>query len=475
MTESAQPSDATPSDLTPAESGPAFLLTRLSVMLFLQFFIWGSWYLSVSLYMYDHQMGAVRFYAYTAGPIAAIIAPFFTGLVADRFFNTERVLGVLFALAGVFMLALIWVGQMQGTPVEGMLESVTSIESINGDDTEVTSQIVTAATVEIFGQSLSKGWLFNALILAHMLCFMPTLGLTASLSFAHLRKGPEQFPLVRLWGTLGWIAAGFLLAFAFTAGEKSAVQFCLGGTAAVLLGVYCFSLPRTPAPSRGKPFNARDLFFVDAWSEMRRLPFAVFIIGSFLVCIPLAAYYASLQQQMEAMGMENITAVKNYGTFLEAGMMFMMPFFFRTLGIRWMVLIGIAAWVLRYVMFALGATPEGYWLVVGGILLHGICYDFFFVTGQVYVDKATPPAIRGQAQGMLIFFTQGLGLWIGAMAVATLSGRAFGDVASTSPSSLPLWPKVWWPLAIMAAVILVIFAATFRDRKIEATAGTTGR
>ncbi len=429
---------------------------RLSVMMFIQFFIWGAWYLSVSLYMYEHGMGDARYYAYTAGPLAAILAPFFTGLIADRFFNTERVLAGLFLLAGAFMLLLPAVGNMQGV--------ATAFQDGAGG-----SRIVTAENVTVLGLTIEKGELFNWVILAHMLCYMPTVALTASMSFHNLKKGAEQFPLIRLWGTIGWIVAGFILALGFTdeaaKGEMKAIQFYLGGTASVVLGLYCLTLPRTPAPKKGEPIILRDLLFWDAWRQFRHVPFAVFMIGSFLVCIPLAAYYASLQQQMEAMDMTYIAAWKNTGTFLEAGMMFLMPFFFRRLGVKWMIVIGIGAWVLRYILFSLGASPQGVALVIAGIALHGICYDFFFVTGMVYVDKCTPANIRGQAQGMLVFFTQGLGLLIGAVAAGELAKNAFGDIASNSARALPYWPKVWMPLAGMATVIMIVFIIAFRDRR----------
>ncbi len=434
------------------------LYWRLAVMMFLQFFIWGAWYLSVSMYMYAHGMGQVRYYAYTAGPLAAVISPFITGMIADRFFNTERILGILFLLAGVAMLLMPAVGAMQG-------EAVAFQES-NGQ------QIVVAETIRILGLTASKGNLFNALIFCHMLCFMPTLGLTASLSFHHLAKGDQQFPLVRLWGTIGWIVAGFILAFGFTrivdgkaieAGTR-AVQFVLGGSAAVLLGLYSFTLPRTPPPKRGHGVNLRDLLFLDAWAQLKSPSFAVFIVCSLLVCIPLAAYYASLQQQMLAMGMNHITAWKNVGTFFEAGMMFAMPWFFRKLGIKYVIAVGILAWVLRYACFALGAATgtTATALVIVGIALHGFCYDFFFVSGQVYVDQSTPPQVRGQCQGMNIFCTQGVGMVIGAMVAQKLERNAFGSVASISPESLALWPKLWWPLCAMAAGILVIFLLAFR-------------
>jgi hypothetical protein len=243
-----------------------------------------------------------------------------------------------------------------------------------------------------------------------------------------------------------------------------AVQFVLGGLASVLLGLYSFALPKTPPPKAGHRIDLRDLLFLDAWAQFKSFSFTVFMICSFLVCIPLAAYYASLQQQMLAMGMDHITAWKNVGTFFEAGMMFAMPWFFRKLGIKYVLAIGILAWVLRYICFALGASTSttATVLVILGIALHGFCYDFFFVSGQVYVDQSTPPQVRGQCQGMNIFFTQGIGMVIGNMFAQKLERRAFGSVASISPESLHLWPKLWLPLCAMAAVILVIFLLAFR-------------
>ena len=437
------------------------VMPKLSILMFIQFFIWGTWYLSVSLFMYDNEMGDVRYYAYTAGPLGAIIAPFFTGLIADRFFNTEKVLAFLFLLGGAFMLLLPVVGGLDGTAI-----------ATQGD-------LVTGMQVDFLGRSWVKGELFNWIILAHMLCYMPTLGLTASLSFHHMPKGSTQFPMVRLWGTIGWIVAGFTIAFALRTtdaagevlkGELRPEQFQLGGIASILLGFFCFTLPKTPAPKKGQAVDWGTLFLVDAWKQLLRPSFAIFMIGSFLVCIPLAAYYASLQQQMEAMGFSNIAAWKNVGTFLEAGMMFLMPFFFRRLGVRWMIIIGIAAWALRYVLFSMGASPDGFWLVVGGIALHGFCYDFFFVTGQVYADQATSADVRGQVQSMLIFFTQGLGLFFGALAANNLAGRAFGDVPSNTAASLPMWPDFWNPLAWFAAGLVVLFILFFRPDRSDVDA-----
>ena len=441
------------------EAHPRIML-RLSIMMFLQFFIWGAWYLSVSLYMAMHGMGDVRYNAYMLGPIAAIIAPILSGLIADRFINTEKVLGILFLMAGAFMLLM---------PVVGGMGDPSGFE-------------LGAQKIDLFGRNLNKGTVFNGLIFLHMLFYMPTLGLTASLSFKHLPKGDAQFPLVRVCGTIGWIVAGFILAYLFEEkvlnaqgevvkkidGATKAAQFFLGGIASVLLGLYAFSLPKTPAPKKGQKVDVADLLFRDAWAQFKNRSFAVFMICSFLVCIPLAAYYASLQQQLMAMSMPKITAVKNVGTFLEAAMMFMMPLFFRKLGIKKMILIGVGAWVARYVLFALGASTGtvAMVLVVAGIALHGFCYDFFFVTGQVYVDRSTPADIRGQAQGMNIFFTQGLGLTIGAKISQWLANRAFIPVEGKSwtEAALPYWPQLWWPLCIMAGVVFFIFLVAFHPK-----------
>lgn len=398
----------------------SYIKTKLSIVMFLQFFIWGSWYTTVSLFMLENGMGDHRFYAYTAGPLGAIFAPFFVGLIADRFFNTEKVLSVLFLLCGASMLYL---------------------PNIAGE---------------------GKGADFNNIILLHMLFYMPTLGLTASYSFKLLKNSAKEFPLIRLWGTVGWIAVAFIISFLDA--EKTSVQFYLGGTAGILLGLFCLVLPKTPAPLKGQPIDVKSLIFWDAWKQLKSTSFLVFILGSFAVCLSLAAYYASVQQQLDGMKIDNISMVKSFGQIVEIGCFFIMPFFFVRFGVKKMLLIGIAAWALRYALFAFGASQGSVLLVIIGILLHGICYDFFFVTGQVYVDRETPKEIRNQAQGMLIFFTQGLGLYCGALLTQELATRAFGDKSSTAAENIPLWADFWYPLSILTFIVLVAFAILFRPQ-----------
>ncbi len=473
-----------------------YILTRLAVLFFLQFFVWGAWYLTGFRYMIAHEMSYQAFWLYTASPLGAIVAPFFLGLCVDRFFNAEKVLAACFILGGVIMWCLPWLGDMPGTPV---------LQAGAGGAPELAYYTLTLA-----GLTLPKSSWFNLGIFAHMLCFMPTLALTAALAFRHLPRGNQQFPLVRLWGTLGWIAGGLVLAFGFTAigddgkaieAGEGPVQFQLAALASLAVGVFCLTLPATPAPRRGQPFAWREVFFVDAWREWHNPAFATYLICAFLVCIPLAAYYAYLGNQMGAMALTHASVWGNVGTWLEAGMLFLMPFFIRRLGIKRMIACGILAWVVRYLLFtwaaAEGAVPDpflvgggvnpaypgivlsgfpipfahlGFLVFLLGVALHGISYDFFFITGQVYVDQVTPASIRGQAQAMNVFFTYGLGLYVGAIVAGTLADRAFSDgqghsVIASSTASLPSWSHLWLPLAGFAALVLVVFWFAFRYRE----------
>ena len=413
-------------------AGGGNIVLKLSALMFLQFFMWGAWYLSVGVYMNAHGMDKNVAMAYGAGPLSAIVTPIIMGLIVDRFFNMEKVLAALFFIGGLVMFAM---PHITG-PVAGMEQGVA----------------------------------FIVLIFIHLLCYMPTLGLTASLSFHHLPEGSIQFPRVRMWGTIGWIVAGFVLAFCFHEGNKSPVQFYLAGAAGIALGALCLSLPATPAPKKGQPVDSRSLLFMDAWAQMKNPSFLVFILCSFLVCIPLAAYYSMLQLQLTAMGVVKTTALQNIGTFFEAGMMFAMAWFLRKLGVKKLIFIGIAAWITRYVLFAVGAPLGSFGLVLVtlGIALHGVCYDFFFVTGQIYVDNSTPSNVRGQCQGMNILFTQGIGMWIGAMVISKFSAGVFGELNKGAAESLSKWPTFWWPLAGFAAIVMVVFLLFFKDEgKIE--------
>ena len=408
--------------------------TRLSVMMFLQFFIWGAWYVTIGNYMAAHGMADLTHWPYTVNPIAAIIAPFFLGLVADRFFATEKVLGSLHLLGGVVMLAV--------------------------------------------PQATSNPSLFILLLLLYNLCYMPTLGLANSLAFHNIDNQEKQFPLIRVFGTIGWIVAGLFIGFVlgqFTGEEipdRTPLPLYTTGVASLLLGVYSFSLPNTPPPAAGQAVSFKSIIGVDALKQLGSRPFYVFIASSLLICIPLAAYYnfapIFAANAVYDQGTSNLvtgllpnpSSLMSLGQMSEVAFMLLMPLLFARFGVKWMLAMGMAAWVLRYVLFALGAPEAVFWMITLGILLHGICYDFFFVTGQIYVDKKSTPAVRGQAQGFLVLVTYGVGMFIGAQVAGALYNRFLDNAATLT---LARWGDFWYVPAVFAGVILLFFLVTFRD------------
>ncbi|MBT7971246.1 MAG: MFS transporter [Verrucomicrobia bacterium] len=427
--------------------------TKLSIMMFLQFFVWGAWFVTLFLVLGGNGLEDVTADAYSTAPIAAIIAPLFLGLIADRFFSSEKVMGVLMLVGGVLMLL-----------VPGAV----------GD-----------------GNGSLVFWLF----MGHMLCYMPTLGLGNTIAFTHLPR--DVFPKVRVWGTVGWIVAG--LVTGYLGWSASTNLFWMAGISSVALGAFCFCLPNTPPPSAGQPVNVRALFMVDAFKMFAIPAFAVFMICSTLICIPLAYYYSNASPFLANMGFEQPASAMSIGQMSEIFFMLLIPFFFRKLGVKWMIMIGMMAWVLRYILFALGAPDQVAWMLFAGIALHGICYDFFFVTGFMYADRIAPKNIKGQVQSMLVFFTQGVGMFIGfkvaaaklgpvkstsgSLGSAITAGRPeekigffeqFGQMFSVSmpsevdsellSSASDLWKDYWMLPAYMAVAIAVIFFLGFWDK-----------
>lgn len=426
---------------------------KLSLMMFLQFFIWGAWFVTLFLVLLKADLGEIIGKSYSTAPIAAMIAPLFLGLVADRFFSSEKVMAALMLVGGALLLA-------------------------------VPSAIAA-------GNGTLVWWLF----MGHMLCFMPTLGLGNTIAFTNLPR--DVFPKVRVWGTIGWIVAGLLAGF--LGWSDSVNLFLLAGGAALTLGVFSFFLPKTPPPLAGQPVNLRALFMVDAFALLKRSSFFVFIFCSTLICIPLAYYYSNASGFLENMGFEQAASAMTIGQMSEIVFMLLVPFFFRKLGVKMMILIGMGAWVMRYLLFAFGAPDQVVWMLFAGIALHGICYDFFFVTGFMYTDREAPKALRGQAQSMLVFFTQGVGMFIGfkvaeaklvpvsasagdlSTAITTARGAgelSFGEqlgqmFAVNMPAGVSgellektalLWKSYWMFPALMALVIGVVFALAFWDK-----------
>jgi nucleoside transporter len=395
---------------------PVAVGIQLTVMMFLQFFVWGSWYVTVGNFIAETGWDAsVIGWAYTVGPIAAIVSPLFLGLIADRFFAAQRVLAVLHLLGGGVMLLL-----------------------------------------PTFAAGPGRAWEpFILLLFVHMLCYMPTLALTNTVAFRHLGRQEFWFPLVRVFGTLGWILANFVVSKLYSA-DKLPLQFQVAGGAALLLAVWSLLLPHTP-PQQKERGTLASALGAGALGLLLRPSFLVFLLASFLICIPLAAYYSFAPVFVDASGLENPAFRMSFGQWAEVGFMLVMPFCFGLFGVKWMLAIGMLAWVVRYGLFSVAAEGGAPSLVLGGILLHGICYDFFFVTGQIYVDQRAPSDIRAQAQGLLVLMTQGLGLGIGArLTAAVVTGHtANGTVA---------WAEVWRLGAIAAGVVLVLFLLLFHER-----------
>jgi nucleoside transporter len=393
-------------------------------MMFLQFFVWGAWYTSIAVYMTAEGMADLTHWPFTVNPLAAIVAPFFLGLVADRYFATEKILGVLHLLGGVILLV---VPSTSGTPV-----------------------------------------VFILLLLLYNLCYMPTLGLTNSLAFHNIENQEKQFPLIRVFGTIGWIVAGLFVSFALkgfvsdgSLPEQTSMPIYAAAVASLVLAFYSFSLPHTPPSGAGERISVRSILGLDALRELGSKPFYVFIVSSLLISIPLAAYYNFTQLFLEGTGFQNIAGTQTLGQMSEVVFMLLMPVLFIRLGVKWMLVVGMGAWVLRYALFAMGAPGAITWLVIGGILLHGICYDFFFVTGQIYVDKKSTAAIRGQAQGMLVLVTYGVGMLLGAQVAGNLFNGFLGD---SSTLTLDQWREFWIIPAVFAGLVMIGFAMFFYDR-----------
>jgi nucleoside transporter len=400
----------------------AALRVQLSVMMFLEFFIWGSWYTTIGVYMTNHNMANLTHWPFTVNPIAAIVAPFFVGLIADRFFATQKVLGTLHILGAVFMFLT---PSATGNPV-----------------------------------------LFIVLLLAYNLCYMPTMSLANTVCFHKMTDQEKQFPLIRVFGTLGWIIAGLLISFVlsrFVAGkaEETAMPLYMTAIASLLLGIYSFFLPNTPPPAAGRKVSASSIIGVDALKQLASPSFFIFLISSFLICIPLAAYYNFTQIFLEGIQFKNIAATQTIGQVSETLFMVLMPFFFLRLGVKWMLGAGMLAWVIRYALFALGAPDQVSWMILTGIALHGICYDFFFVTGQIYVDKKANPLIRAQAQGLIVFVTYGVGMLVGAQTAGMVYNKFLGNAKALTLSQ---WQSFWWLPVAFAAVVLLFFIVTFREK-----------
>lgn len=406
---------------TPLDPG---IRLRLSIMMFLQYFVWGSWFVTLGTYLGNtlklpgDRIGLL----YGTANVAGMIAPFFVGMIADRFFPTQYILAVLHLVGG----AVLFVATTQ---------------------TEFAPMY--------------------AVLLIYFLCYMPTLALTNSLSFHNMTDPAVQFPGIRVLGTIGWIAAGLLVGTMQVEAESMPMKIAAG--ASVALGLLCLALPHTPPGNRGKAVGLSDILGLDALKLLREPSFAVFVIGSFLICIPLQFYYAFTNPFLNEIGVPNAAGKQTLGQMSEIFFMLVMPLFFVRLGVKYMLLVGMACWAARYVLFAYGNPGDNMWMLYIGLLLHGICYDFFFVTGQIYVDKKASIDIRGAAQGFIAFVTLGVGGFIGTW----FAGKVVGTYVTgknAAGNDLHNWESIWLIPAAGAAIVLVLFFLAFREKNDSAQA-----
>jgi nucleoside transporter len=386
-------------------------------MMFLQFFIWGAWFVTMGTYLGQGLgfTGVQVAQAYSTMPWGAIVAPFLVGMVADRFFAAQKVLGVMH-LAGAGLL--------------------------------------------YYASSITDPGPFFWVLLVYALCYNPTLALVNAISFNQIGDPAKDFPAIRVFGTLGWIVAGLIVGTMRI--EATALPLQIAAGASLLLGLSSFALPDTPPKSLGREVTVRDVLGLDALSLMKDRSFAIFVIGSLLISIPLAFYYNFTNLFLNEAGVVNAAGKQTMGQMSEVLFMLVMPFFFKRLGVKWMLMVGMLAWALRYVLFAFGNAQELVFMYYGGILLHGVCYDFFFVTGQIYVDNRAPRSIQASAQGFITLITYGVGMLIGTWA----SGPVVDHYATSVDGAVShVWQSIWlWP-ASMAFAVLLLFAFFFSDPK----------
>ncbi|KAA1244023.1 nucleoside permease [Aquimarina sp. RZ0] len=398
---------------------------QLSLMMFLEFFIWGGWFVTLGTFLGKNLNagGGEIAQAFSTQSWGAIIAPFIIGLIADRYFNAERILGILH-LIGAFLMY-----QMANT-------------------TDFAA--------------------FYPYVLGYMITYMPTLALVNSVSFNQMNDPAKQFSFVRVFGTIGWIAAGLLISYAFHWDSEDGISngllkntFIMTAIVSAILGVFSFTLPKTPPKiSKGEKVTISELLGLDAFKLLKDRNFLLFFIASILICIPLAFYYAQANPFLVESGVENATGKMTIGQASEVLFMLLLPFFFKKFGFKKTILVGMIAWTVRYMLFAYGNSGELAFMLIIGIALHGVCYDFFFVSGQIYTDTKAGEKFKSSAQGLITLATYGLGMLIGFYIAGKIADANLLEQGHN-------WTSIWVFPAIFAAAVMILFAIFFKNEKIE--------
>ena len=400
---------------------------QLSFMMFLEFFIWGGWFVTMGTFLGNNlgATGAETGMAYSTQSWGAIIAPFIIGLIADRFFNAERILGVLHLIGALLMYQMYLATDFAA---------------------------------------------FYPYVLGYMIAYMPTLALVNSVSFNQMKDPAKDFSLIRVWGTVGWIVAGLAISYLFhwdpnpeIAGDKGMLQntFLMVAVASAVLGLFSFSLPKTPPQANdGSRLSLGDILGLDALKLLKDRNFLIFFVSSILICIPLAFYYQNANPFLSEIGVENATGKMTIGQISEVLFMLLLPYFFKKFGFKTTILVGMLAWALRYILFAYGNSGELAFMLLFGIALHGICYDFFFVSRQIYTNSKAGEKVKSAAQGLITLATYGVGMLIGFYIAGKITDAHVVDQGHD-------WTAIWQLPALFAVAVFVIFALFFKNESID--------
>ncbi|MGY3052904.1 nucleoside transporter [Pedobacter sp. UYEF25] len=396
---------------------------KLSSMMFLEFFIWGAWFVTLGTFLGNNlkASGAETGAVFSTQSWGAIVAPFIVGLIADRYFNAEKILGILHLIGAVLMY------QMYVAP-------------------DITT--------------------FYPYVLGYMIIFMPTLALVNSVSFNQMKDPEKEFSSIRIWGTLGWIIAGLLISYFFHWDSKEGTEtgllkntFLMAGIVSLVLGLFSFTLPKTPPKiSADQKITVSDVLGLDALKLLKDRNFLIFFISSILICIPLAFYYQNANPFLSNIGVANPTGKMTIGQASEVIFLLFLPIFFKRFGFKFTILIGMLAWAVRYALFAYGNAGELSFMLIIGIALHGVCYDFFFVSGQIYTNSKAGEKFKSSAQGLITLATYGVGMLIGFAVAGKIS-----DAYKATDGSMD-WKMIWIIPAGIALLVFVLFALTFNEK-----------
>ena len=404
---------------------PLFVKIRLSLMMFLEFFVWGSWYVTMGTFLGANIQAKDQdiSLAFSTQSLGAILAPFLVGLIADRYFQAQKILGSIHLVGAVMLYGL--------------------------------HQAVDFSA-------------FFPILLGYMILFMPTLALVNSISFNQMAQPEKEFSGVRIWGTIGWIAAGILISTLAWDSQEGLREGLLQNTwklaagASLLLGIYSFTLPATPPQAKSNaPFQLKEILGLDALRLLTHRNYAIFFLSSILICIPLAFYYQNASPFLTELGVENSTGKMALGQVSEVLFLVALPFFFTRFGLKKTLAIAMLAWVIRYLFFAFGDTDSGTWMLLAGIILHGICYDFFFVSGQIYTDAHAGKKYKSAAQGLITLATYGIGMGFGFWVAGQVSNFYLIEAGQHN------WKLIWLIPAGISALVFLFFIAVFKPEKIK--------